>query len=221
METELLARFTSISLTEAEISPVVFPDGTGATNEEDTGLYLVWKVLHPRPINPETVSKQMHKAFNPLKELTVKFLGDNKFLFRFEHLGDCLNVEERSPWHFENHLLFLNRVPLGSHAGSVALNPCLFSVQIHNLPFLSFPSGVGDTLGNRIGKFVHAELDAKGRSSIAALRMRVAIDIRKPLIRALQVPDTDGLMVIAAVTYEKLSIICSECGMLDHQLVIV
>ncbi|EPS61426.1 hypothetical protein M569_13372 [Genlisea aurea] len=218
MEPDLLARFTSISLAEEESLPVVFPNGMGATNEADTGLYLVGKILHPRPVNPETVAKQMHRAFNPLKELTVKFLGDNKFLFRFEHLGDCLRVEEGSPWHFENHLFVLNRVPPGGYAGSVALNKCPFSVQIHNLPFLSFPRGSAEILGNRIGEFLYAEIDAKGSSKVAALRLRVALDIRKPLIRALKVPSVDGEMVTAAITYEKLPIFCSECGMLDHQL---
>ncbi|EPS61669.1 hypothetical protein M569_13126 [Genlisea aurea] len=159
----------------------------------------------------------MRRAFNPLKELSIKFLGDNKFLFRFEHQADYSRVELGIPWHFENHLLVLGGVPPGGHAGSVSLNTCPFTVQIHNLPFLSFPRGVATTLGNRIGEFISAELDTNGKSKVAALRLRVAVDIRKPLIRALKVPDQDGSLVTAAITYEKLPILCSACGKLDHQ----
>ncbi|EPS65140.1 hypothetical protein M569_09639, partial [Genlisea aurea] len=218
MEPDIADHFKSISLTEAESPPVAFPEGNRATNEEDTSLYMVGKVLNPRPVNPETVAKQMRRAFNPLQEMSVKFLGENKFLFRFQHSGDFAKVEEGRPWHFENHLLVLNAVPPGGYAGSVTLNHCPFTVQIHNLPFLSFPRGAAEALGNRIGQFLNAELDAKGDSKVAALRLRIALDIRQPLIRALPVPAEDGSMVLAAVTYEKLPIFCSECGRLDHQV---
>ncbi|EPS63383.1 hypothetical protein M569_11401 [Genlisea aurea] len=217
MEPDISALFKSISLTDSESPPVIFPVGIGTTHEADSGFYMVGKVLHPRPVNPETVAKQMRRAFNPLKEMKVKFLGDNKFLFRFQLQGDYLRVEEGTPWHFENHLLVLSRVPPGGYADSVALDTCPFTVQIHNLPFLSFPTGVAEALGNRIGTFIHAEVDAQGESQVAALRLRVAVDVRKPLVRALQAPTPEGSLVTVAITYEKLPIFCSECGKLDHQ----
>ncbi|EPS71506.1 hypothetical protein M569_03261 [Genlisea aurea] len=218
MEPDISNLFNSISLTEAESPPVVFPEGNSSTNEDDTGFYMVGKVLNPRPVNPETVAKQMRRAFNPLKEMSVKLLGDNKFLFRFQSFGDFSKVEEGRPWHFENHLFVMSTVPPEGYAGSVTLVQCPFTVQIHNLPFLSFPRGAAEALGNRIGQFLNAELDAQGSSQVAALRIRVALDIRKLLIRALKVPAQDGSMVHAAITYEKLPIFFSECGMLDHQV---
>ncbi|KAL0458053.1 UNVERIFIED_CONTAM: hypothetical protein Slati_0432500 [Sesamum latifolium] len=76
--------------------------------------------------------------------------------------------------------------------------------------------GVASFIGNSMGMFCDMEMDESGRTWGDSLRIRVAINITQPLIRALRVRTTMGGEVVVSFTYERLQNFCYLCGCLGH-----
>ncbi|KAL0444781.1 UNVERIFIED_CONTAM: hypothetical protein Slati_2200800 [Sesamum latifolium] len=59
-------------------------------------------------------------------------------------------------------------------------------------------------------------MDAAGCAWGASLRIRVGLNVTKPLKRALKVRSTSGAELHARLTYERLANVCYLCGFLGH-----
>lgn len=75
---------------------------------------------------------------------------------------------------------------------------------------------VGKTLAACLGEFL--EYDTKNTSGFwrPYMRLRVLLDVRKPLLRSKKIRKEGGLPVIATFKYEKLGSFCYLCGLLGH-----
>ncbi|CAL5399690.1 unnamed protein product [Camellia sinensis] len=68
----------------------------------------------------------------------------------------------------------------------VMLSMATFWVQIHNLPLISMTREVGKLIGNKVGLLVDVEYGSDGAAVGCYLRIRVQIDISKPLRRGVK-----------------------------------
>ena len=75
---------------------------------------------------------------------------------------------------------------------------------------------VGKQLGNFFGTFV--SYDAKNNSSIwrEFMRLRIKVDVRKPLKRRKKIVKKDKSEIMVTCKYEKLGDFCFICGLLSH-----
>ncbi|KAL5779811.1 hypothetical protein ACOSQ2_010548 [Xanthoceras sorbifolium] len=62
-----------------------------------------------------------------------------------------------------------------------------FWVQVYNVPLVCMTKGIGTFLGNKIGEFCEIDVGATGDCLGKYLRVRVKIDITKPLQRCLKI----------------------------------
>ncbi|KAK4395316.1 hypothetical protein Sango_1685900 [Sesamum angolense] len=67
-----------------------------------------------------------------------------------------------------------------------------------------------------LGKLKEVDLDSNGEVWGASVRVRVAIDITKPLKRALKLRTVLGDEILVTFTYERLPNFCYLCGRLGH-----
>lgn len=74
----------------------------------------------------------------------------------------------------------------------------------------------GKQLGNFFGTFT--QYDCKNNSSIwrEFMRLRIRIDVRKPLKRKKKICKKDKPEVVVNCKYEKLGDFCFICGLLSH-----
>ncbi|KAF4372141.1 hypothetical protein F8388_000357 [Cannabis sativa] len=109
--------------------------------------------------------------------------------------GDLKRVLAKEPWNFHNlHMILLFR-----------------------LPFLSKTEALAKILGNMIGKFLEVFEDSLNEGWGPFLRMRVEIDVSKPLLRGQLVTFpwmNDELWI--DYRYERLPDFCYECGIIGH-----
>ncbi|EPS62008.1 hypothetical protein M569_12786 [Genlisea aurea] len=215
MEKDISELLETVSLTDRELRTTALPSPKAA-NPRDKGFYLVGKVLNSRRINPEAFARTMQVAFHCAHPMEIKALGGNKFIFRFHQMVDMNRILTAAPWHYENRLLVLGKVEENQGPDDVKLDQCPFFVQVHKLPFLSFPLEVPNLIGELLGEFIDADLSPEGLSKDASLRLRVAIDITQPLIRVVKLTIGDNQVITAPVQYEKLPLYCEQCGLLDH-----
>lgn len=91
-----------------------------------------------------------------------------------------------------------------------------FWIQIHDLPVGYTSEVVGKQLGNFFGLFL--KYDVKNNSSIwrEYMRLKVRIDVRKPLNLKKKIVKKDKSEVMVMYKYEKLGDFCFVCGLLSH-----
>ncbi|KAL0428094.1 UNVERIFIED_CONTAM: hypothetical protein Slati_2984200 [Sesamum latifolium] len=114
--------------------------------------------------------------------------------------GSCLNstislTRDRAltgcPWNFDKHVVILNSIRVDENPMKVDLSYCDLFVHIHDLPLSRMNLGVATLTGNKLGLCGDKEMDEEGFWG-ATLRIRVGLDVNKPLKRALKIKATMG-----------------------------
>lgn len=125
-------------------------------------------------------------------------------------------VINNGPWTFNSALLVMNIVKAGEDPVKVALHEVDFWIQIYDLPVGYMTKPVGKQLDNFFGSFL--QYDAKNNLSIwrVFMRVRIRVDVRKPLKRKKKIVKKDNSEVVVNCKYEKLGDFCFICGMLSH-----
>jgi 14-3-3 protein epsilon len=159
---------------------------------------------------------RMADLWKPVKGVTIKEATQGKFLFHFAHPFDMEAVLNGGPWTFDNNMLLLEQVQIGMQIENIPLVHTTMWVQIHNLPMGLMKENVGMRLANYIGSFV--EYDKNNGSSFwrQYMRVRVKLDVRKPLKRDTKVMNKEGQWCTVNFKYEKLGIFCFVCGIMGH-----
>ncbi|KAL5799029.1 hypothetical protein ACOSQ2_003849 [Xanthoceras sorbifolium] len=113
-------------------------------------------------------------------------------------------VLEGGPWSFDKNLLILKEADGYSCMTDQGFRFVPFWIQIYNLHLLCLNKESALFLGNQIGKF---------------LRVRILLDVSKPLKRGLRVNLSVNLEnSTVLICYERLPNFCHYCGRLGHLL---
>ncbi|KAL0327087.1 UNVERIFIED_CONTAM: hypothetical protein Sangu_1786700 [Sesamum angustifolium] len=216
MDSDLDRLGVALSLTEEEESGLVVPAGLWHAEPISRSFYIVGRLLSTKPFHPEALQSTLRAAFNPGKGLDFKMIEGDRFLLRFFHPLDRDRVLVRCPWAYDKHLLILAPVNPTDNPSLVDLNFCDFHVHIHGLPLGKMSKEVCSYIGNKLGRFKEADLDKEGMAWGSSVRIRVAIDVNKPLTRALKIRTILGDEQLVTFTYERLPNFCYYCGCLGH-----
>ncbi|KAK6163627.1 hypothetical protein DH2020_000491 [Rehmannia glutinosa] len=187
------------------------PDARGLNS-----LILVRTVLGKRTVSWQAFQNVVSAMWSPVHGVIVKKLDNNRYLFVFKHPRDRKRALMEGPWTFDKFLIVLAEVGENDSPDSVALEWSEFPIQIQWLPMNKITHTVVAHLGNKIRKFISADIEDGMYDS--TLRIRVSIDVNKPLKRVLQVAREGTEPLILKLGYEGLPNICYECGLLGHIL---
>lgn len=179
-------------------------------------LCLVGRFLTEKNINIRVMKSKMADIWKPAMGISIKDLKPGLFLFQFYHKDDVQWVVNGGLWSFDNALLVLNTIGTGEDPTKVPLVAVDFWIQIHNLPMELMSEAIGKQLGNFFGTFL--QYDSNNNSSIwrEFMRLRIRVDVRKPLKRKKKICRRDRTEVVVNCKYEKLGDFCFICGLLSH-----
>ncbi|MBA0701035.1 hypothetical protein Goari_027121 [Gossypium aridum] len=122
--------------------------------------------------------------WHPICGVQIRDIGEKRYLFKFFHSMDMERVLKGLPWTFNNHLLILSKLRRGEDPLKIPLVYVSFWVQIHDVPIGLFSESLGRLWGNFIRVFL--EYDGSDLGNRNYMRVRVQIDVRKPLKRKKQ-----------------------------------
>ncbi|KAL0283171.1 UNVERIFIED_CONTAM: hypothetical protein Sangu_2906700 [Sesamum angustifolium] len=213
MESDLSGLGASLSLTEEEEAGLVLPMGLWHSKPLIQGFFVVGRIISQKAFHSEALQNTLKLAFNTVRGFEFKMIEGDRFLLKFLHILDRDRVLERCPWAYDKQLLVLTPV---DDSNLVDLNWCEFHIHVHGLPLGKMTKEIAAFIGNKLGKFRDVELDGGGEDWGSYIRIRVVIDITKPLIRALKIRTVLGDEQLVTFTYERLLNFCYLCGCLGH-----
>jgi 14-3-3 protein epsilon len=150
------------------------------------------------------------------RKVAIKEIDKGLNIFQFFHKIDMQRVLQGEPWTFDGILLILSAIETGGIPSHIPLFHASFWVQVHDLPTGMMTKKVGEGLGKFLGEMI--EYDAKNTSNFwrTYMRIRVKIDVQKPLKRGKKIDIGNGNTVMLRFKYERLTLFCYLCGLLGH-----
>lgn len=202
--------------TDEEEEAVNWADEGEEDEEARVELGLVGRIWTKRRINANAFMETIKAVWQPNHGVEISSMGDNTFVFQFHHWRDKNKVVEGQPWHFDNHAILLGDIDGNIKPSDMELCTLPMWVRVYNLPFKGRLNMMNvEAIGKKIGQFV--KMDASGSVGIdKSIRLRVNVDVRKPLLKAVKVKMRGGVEEFFDVKYERPPIFCYLCGKLGH-----
>lgn len=185
-------------------------------DEAKAALGVMAKIWTERNINNNALIATMKKIWNPKHGLDANCLEKNTFYFQFHHWRDKEFVMEAQPWHFDKHILALSEVCGDLKPFEYPLHWAPFWIRVYDLPILGRSNEMNaKRIASKVGTFVKVDKsDIIGVNK--SLRVRVMIDVQKPLKDEIELKLRGGVVEKVKVRYEKLPVFCYLCGKLGH-----
>ncbi|KAL5823176.1 hypothetical protein ACOSQ4_021076 [Xanthoceras sorbifolium] len=215
---EIASRCASLSLQTDAMEPrIVLETPLKVAGERKLALCLVGKILTTKLINREAFRAIIPKIWRTTQTFIIENVKENVFVFQFQNQVDKRRVLMGGPWSFDKCLIVLEE-PLGDCKFlEMGFTTVQFWIQLHNVPLVCMTKEIGWALGNKLGRVLDIDAGATGDCLGRFLRVRVTIDVTKPLNRFLRVclsegdPDT-----VLLLRYERLTEFCFQCGVVGH-----
>ncbi|XP_059450945.1 uncharacterized protein LOC132181722 [Corylus avellana] len=212
---DLSKMWMNLSLTEEESLDLDTPDEELLDGLERGKFCVLGKLVTDRMISKETIKMTLHCWWKPLGSLSFQVLGENLFLVEFTNVGDKKRILEGRPWVFEGSLFLLEDFDRLSSPSEYTFEKAAFWVRMVNLPLACMNQTTGRRIGSTVGEVEMVDTRADGIGWGEFLRVRILLDLAKPLARG-RMLKVKGKSKWIAFQYERLPKFCFYCGVLSH-----
>ncbi|XP_075654979.1 uncharacterized protein LOC142625167 [Castanea sativa] len=135
-------------------------------------------------------------------------MGDSKLFFDFDDEYDLERVLEHEPSSYDKHLVILERVVENIPISAIPFWFASFWIQIHDIPVHYMTAEFCNSIGSSIGSLLQM-IDLEEEVNRGGyLRMRVRIDISKPISRVRKIWLEGRVIGWAALKYECRPTFC-------------
>lgn len=176
---------------------------------------IIGKLVNGKTANINGLRRSLDRAWRIHGDLAISGLEEGLLGFQFSNPHDRDRILAGRPWLFDDILLCLEPVRADQQPANVDFSKSPFWVQISDVPFGMRSRGFAAKLGESLGGIL--ELDERGSmQSGCSFRIRVLLDITKPLRRGIRIELKDGSRRWVSCKYERLGLFCYSCGIIGH-----
>jgi hypothetical protein len=201
-------------------------------------LQAVGKIFSERHAKAEYVGRTLGGLWSPFSGVECKDLGRNRFLFSFHDEISKDRAIEDGPWRFNKDLIVMEDFKPSKTIDDYEFKTIPIWVRAYGIPMGMMDSDTGELVGEHIGQFIEVDLDHNGNAMGEFLRIKVRMDITKPITRfiTLEIEDeeseqdqtNDQMMSVEengkkekemkfiTFKYEYLPDFCYSCGIIGH-----
>ena len=215
IEGDLDSLLQHLEIREDEEQGIVLEENLEELKAEARWTVLA-KVSSPKAFSHAAFIANMKYAWGLAKEASFKAIEENLFVIQFSCLGDWRKVMDEGPWIFRGHAVLLEEYDGVTKPSKVEFKTLSIWARVYDLPTGFRTENIGRQLGNKIGKFLKMDLDEEFSGWRDFLRIRVKLDVEKPLTRVVFISVGAGKREPFRVKYEKLPKFCAVCGLLGH-----
>ncbi|KAK2662642.1 hypothetical protein Ddye_001216 [Dipteronia dyeriana] len=159
----------------------------------------------------------LKKIWRVKHDVEIELVANNIFTFHFSSEDDRMQVLAGSPWTFDGALIVLEKPTGKGDIWSMKFDMAEFLVQIHQVSLLCMSKDIGCFLGSMVGEVKEVDVGDTVECSGEFLRVRINMNIGKPLRRCLRVDAMgDGEETVMLLRYERLTFHCYRCRRLGY-----
>ncbi|KAL0408317.1 UNVERIFIED_CONTAM: hypothetical protein Sradi_1766100 [Sesamum radiatum] len=208
----------NLSLTEEEDAGLRIPENDWDQNKEAENLKLivVGRLLSHRGTNFDALKNMLASLFQPVKGMVLRRITEDWFCIQFNHRLDLQRAIDCRPWTFDKNLLIIEPILQGLNPTEINLDWCPFLVYVHDLSLSQHNPAMAKHIGNHIGRYLDIEHHENGFGWSSTFKIRIALDVTRPLKRALRLRNDQGDNKLVTFTYDRLPNFCYLCGCLGH-----
>lgn len=144
---------------------------------------LVGRFIIDKKINKEAFRSMMLRLWNLHEGVRFQEVQEHLWLIEFSAANDKDHVLLGRPWLFDRHLFVPNDFDGSIPPSQITFSSSPFWIQIHDLPLICVTRGVGLKIGESLGEVLEVDVPGDGRGWGRNLRIRVILDLCKPLER--------------------------------------
>uniref|UniRef100_A0A803MQQ5 DUF4283 domain-containing protein n=1 Tax=Chenopodium quinoa TaxID=63459 RepID=A0A803MQQ5_CHEQI len=148
-------------------------------------------------------------------KIAIKTTDTNLFAFQFTSVEDKEKIVERSPWFFDDKLLVLKDITGDEQPSTIEFTHTPMWIRLIDVPFNKRNAKVMKEIGDYIGGFVVFD-DSGPLGWGEFMRIKVNIDLAKPLHRGLFLATGSSSSKWVPIKYKRLAEFCFFSGRLDH-----
>lgn len=154
--------------------------------------------------------------WKPSGELKIRDVGEHMLLFEFEDNLDLERVLEYEPWFYDKNLVIFQWAQDVESAPFLEFSSATFWIQLHNVPENSLTQETGEAIGKSLGTMVQVADPEDDGCGGEFLRVRVTMDITKPLAWCSKLWAEGKQIGWVGIKYEQLLNFCYWCGRVTH-----
>uniref|UniRef100_A0A2N9I833 Reverse transcriptase domain-containing protein n=1 Tax=Fagus sylvatica TaxID=28930 RepID=A0A2N9I833_FAGSY len=147
---------------------------------------------------------------------TIRDMNENRLVFVFEDEADRERVMMGEPWAYDKYLIILQRIEEEEAIEDVVFRETSLWVQLHGLPIRKMNLEVANTLVSSLGRVEQISNGDTNADGGQAMRIRVRLDVTKPLCRGRKARLEKGHETWIFFKYERLPNFCYWCGLLSN-----
>ena len=207
---DLTKHWSSLSLSENE--------GLGLSLKSEQAVIevgIVARFLTRRPLNLEAIANTFSPLWRSKSGFKVRNIGNHVTLFSFENISDVERILSSEPWSFDKHIMVLSRYEKENPINASELNKVAFWVQVYDIPLRFRNKEIAEQICEIVGTILHPSEDTDNEGG-SFIRVRVMVDISKPLCRGRRISLEDGKAHWVSFKYERLPNLFYWCGCLTH-----
>ncbi|KAG8489184.1 hypothetical protein CXB51_017232 [Gossypium anomalum] len=164
----------------------------------------------------------MYKVFRTLwftkKEVNFVTLNDEAIIVKFGCLEDRSRILNLMPWLFDNCLFPMMPFVKGKAIDTYEFNMSPFWLRVFNISLELMDRQTALDVGKVIGKSVVIDWKDRNGGWTEFIRLKMKINISKPLRRIVKLVDRNKAEIICALKYERLPDFCYSCGLIGHTI---
>lgn len=163
-------------------------------SKQQAKFSIVFKLQTNKAFNKDAVKSTCANLWRASHGVNVKVVGQNLFLAIFASKEHLEVVFDKGPWSFDKKLILMKRFSGDVSPAKVTFTHSAFWIRIFNNPIKSMSREVGAKIANEVGELITVDAPKSGVSWGPFLRIRVNIDINKPLMRGkmIQIKDSEA-----------------------------
>ncbi|XP_059431635.1 uncharacterized protein At4g02000-like [Corylus avellana] len=213
---DLAKMWMNLSLTEEESIDLDTPDEEIQEGVERGQFCVLGKLVTNHMVSKETIRKTLMRWWKTLGSFSFHVLGENLFLVEFTNAGDKKRILDGRPWVFERSLFLIEDFDGLSSPLEYTFEKAAFWVRMVNLPLACMNQTTGRRIGSTVGEVEMVDTEADGIGWGEFLRVKIVVDLAKPLARG-RMLKVKGKSKWIAFQYERLPKLCFHCGIINHE----
>lgn len=214
MADEFIEKCSRLNIIPKEDDIIDLGDSVDARQDDKLSLRLVGRILTDKPPNFEAMKRTLLHVWNLKDDVIIRSLGVNLFVFQFFHWKDRDRILAGRPWCFENRLLVLEEIDANAQPSDMVLNFSPFWIRLYNLPFGYRSNDNIKAIAMAVGDVIEIEEDFLDVNLFC--RVRVWLDIAKPLKRFQMIRLKGNGTTKITLKYERLPHFCFLCRCMSH-----